>query len=165
MDRESLLIFPEHVLIKLIDKDSNKPIKIENVIIGIHLFSSKSNDYYLGPFFTDKFGKCSISIEELLAAAETIIHANNSSFAHYLECDQTAEVFIYPRNKIYNRASEEKAGQLLSKEQTMFRSKEEMIEAFIECNNHKVRNMKKKIKFSKQKELLEVELKTSILNK
>ncbi len=49
------LILPKKVTIRLVD-NRKQPVPIANVILGVHLFASRKNDFYLGPYVSNADG-------------------------------------------------------------------------------------------------------------
>jgi hypothetical protein len=62
------LILPKRVTIRLVGANK-EPVRISDVLIVVHVFASRKNDFFLQPFRTDANGEASITKRELLAEA------------------------------------------------------------------------------------------------
>jgi len=131
-----MLKFPNHIVLKLIEGLTHKPITIPNVIISIHIFAIKKNDYNLGPFFSDKNGEIKIDKHVLDILAEAEIQTGLMDYNNIHECSPLVEINILSEDEINNLITGRKLWGISEQEKEIYTTKEELLKK-ISYNNNK----------------------------
>ncbi|MDD5018796.1 MAG: hypothetical protein PHS61_00020 [Candidatus Omnitrophica bacterium] len=133
-----MLKFPNKVKIKIIDELARSPIRIKNIIIFVHLFAVKKNDYYLGPFFSDINGEIEINRDMLAILAEAELQTGIMDYKSVNECSSLAEINILSREEIENLVKGRSLWGVIGREKELYGTKEELLNKINNNNNYLV---------------------------
>jgi hypothetical protein len=130
-----MLKFPDKIKIKIIDGFSHKPIKIQNIIISVHLFAMKKNDYHLGPYFSDSNGEIEIDKNMLTISAEAELQTGIMDYKSVNECSSLVEISILSKGDIINLTKGRALWGLIGREKELYNTKEELLSRIDKNNN------------------------------
>jgi hypothetical protein len=133
-----MLKFPNKVKIKIIDGFTHNPIKIQNIIITIHFFAMKKNDYYLGPFFSDINGEIEIDNDMLAILAEAELQTGIMDYKNVNECSPLVEISILSSEEIQNLVKGRTLWGISGREKELYNTKEELLSRINMNNNYLV---------------------------
>jgi len=130
-----MLKFPKKIKIRILDGFTQSPIEIENIIISIHLFALKKNDYYLGPFFSDINGEIEIDDNILSISAEAELQTGLMDYLNVNECSPLVEIHILSNEEIKNLIKGRLLWGIIGREREIYKSKEELLNRIQKNNN------------------------------
>lgn len=128
--------FPEKIKIKIIEGFTRKPIKIPNIIISIHVFAMKKNDYYLGPFFSDEAGELEIDKKVLEISAEAELKTGIMDYRSINEGSPLIEIRIISPEEIASLLKGRELWGIIGHEKKLYNTKEELLERIRRNNNN-----------------------------
>ena len=85
------LILPQKVTIRLVD-NRKQPVSMANVIFGVHLFASRKNDFYLGPYVSNADGFVVITKEDLNHDVEATYSSGLMDYVSVDTCHTLVEI-------------------------------------------------------------------------
>jgi hypothetical protein len=124
----NMLRFPKKIKIKILEGNTQSPIKIENIIISIHFFALKKNDYYLGPFFSDINGEIEIDANILSISAEAELQTGLMDYLSVNKCSPLVEIHILSNEEIENLIKGRMLWGIIGRERELYKSKEELLD-------------------------------------
>jgi hypothetical protein len=86
------LVPPQKVIVQLMD-GFGAALEISNVIFTIHLSARLKNDFYLGPFISDKSGKVMITRKDLDNAIKATYSSGLMDYVPVETCYPFIEIF------------------------------------------------------------------------
>lgn len=118
-----------------------KPFEISNVIITVHLFARRKNDFYLGPFVSDKSGKVKITQRELVNEIQATISTGIMDYSSAETCFPFIEIFVNPPEDIDRalNAREKHWNILLGGEKERWDSMEDLLNVYRHAKNKDVK--------------------------
>jgi hypothetical protein len=133
------LVFPERVTFRLL-ASNREPIRVPGVLLGVHMFAMRKNDFFLQPFPTDNDGAVAITKRLLLAEASAHYDSGLMDYAPIEESKPIVEVralnmveiakAIDSRSRVWT--------SLLKGEAERWSSIEELIDTYKRATNQKV---------------------------
>lgn len=133
-----MLNFPSKIKIKIVDGLNHNSIKIPSIIISIHLFAMKKNDYYLGPFFSDENGEIEIDKNTLEISAEAELGTGLMDYKDVHECSPLVEINILSQEEINNVMKGRTLWGIIGRENEIYNTKEDLLNRIRNNNNHLV---------------------------
>lgn len=118
------------------DGFTDSPIKIPNIIVSIHLFAMRKNDYYLGPFFSDNNGEIKIDKNILEISAEAELQTGLMDYKEVDECSSLVEIKIASEGEIADLIKGRTLWGLIGQEQQLYNTKEELLDRITKNNNN-----------------------------
>ena len=133
------LIFPERVTVRLVGPNK-EPIRVLGVLIVVHVFASRKNDFFLQPFTTDANGEAQITKGELLAEADAHYDSGLMDYEAIGESGPVVEVRAMSLTEI-ERAVSSRSGvwtRLLKGGCERWSSIEQLIDVYRQAANKRV---------------------------
>jgi hypothetical protein len=130
--------FPNKITIRMIDGMSLNPIKVENILINIHVFAFNKNDYYLGPFFSDSNGEMHLTNKMLEISADAEIETGIMDYKGIRGASPLVEIRILSKEEIDLLKEGRNLWGIVGKEADLYRSKKELLKKIDLNNNHLV---------------------------
>jgi hypothetical protein len=87
----SSLILPNRVTVQLVDHN-NSALRMANVLLRVHLFARRKNDFHLQPFASDNEGLVTILKKDLEAEVAAHYDSGLMDYAHVSDCMPTVEI-------------------------------------------------------------------------
>lgn len=131
-----MLKFPDKIKIKIIEGVTHRPIKIQNIIISIHIFAMKKNDYYLGPFFSDGNGEIDIDKNMLTISAEAELKTGIMDYRSVNECSSLVEISILSKEGLANLIKGRILWGIVGREKELYNTKEELLKRINNNSNN-----------------------------
>lgn len=132
-----MLKFPNKIKIKILDGFTREVIKIDNIVISLHLFAMKKNDYYLGPFFSDNKGEIVIDKNMLEISADAELQTGLMDYRNVNECSSLVEIKILSEEEIGRLIEGRSLWGIIGREKKLYNSKEELL-CKIKSNNNRL---------------------------
>jgi hypothetical protein len=133
-----MLKFPDKVKIRIIEGFSHKQIKIPNIVISIHAFAMKKNDYFLGPFFSNENGEFEIDKNTLEIFADAEMQTGIMDYRKINECSSLIEIRIISLEEIENLLKGREVWGIVGREKEFYNTKEELLNRIKKNNNNLV---------------------------
>ena len=150
------MIFPKILELSILSKD-RKQLMLSDIVISITLFSSRRNDYHLGPYFSNDNGVIKITEKDLIISAEAVLDSGLMDYCRYSDCSEKAMVEILDSNKLNMLINGRNKWGLLKNEAILYGSKEMLLDRIRNSKNHLVEPKKVYLNFSGQ-DILKVEI-------
>ncbi len=131
-----MLKFPDNIIIRIVDGFTDNPIRTPNIIVSIHFFAIRKNDYYLGPFFSDDNGEIRIDKNILEISAEAELQTGLMDYKGVGECSSLVEIKIASEGEIANLIKGRTLWGLVGQEQQLYNTKEELLDRITKNNNN-----------------------------
>ena len=133
------LIFPETVTVRLVGPNK-EPIRVPGVLIVVHVFASRKNDFFLQPFKTDANGEANITRKELLAEAAAHYDSGLMDYESIEESQALVEVRSMGLTEIERAVSSRSRvwTRLLKGECERWSSIEQLIDVYRQAANGRV---------------------------
>jgi hypothetical protein len=133
------LIFPEKVKVRLVGPNK-EPIRVPGVLIVVHLFALRKNDFYLQPFKTDANGEANIQKQELLAEAAAHYDSGLMDYEAIEESRPLVEVRSMSAAEIRSALSSRSRvwTSLLKGESERWSSIQELVDSYRQAANERV---------------------------
>ena len=129
--------FPDKLNVQLVKRNGEK-LHLENVVFVIKLKAPQKNDYYLGPFFSNKGGECKISEKVLKISAEAVIQSGLMDYVNYELCSGIATIQILTVDEIEKMLKARSVWGIIGKEAELYVSKEHLLGWLKKSANHSV---------------------------
>jgi hypothetical protein len=126
--------FPEKTKITIVDKITHSRIKLKDIILSVHLYATKKNDYYLGPFFSDPNGDVEINGSALGILAEAELQTGIMDYKNVNECISLVEIKILSEEEIDNLIKGRTFWGIIGREKELYNTKEDLLKRI--KNNH-----------------------------
>ena len=130
--------FPNNVTIRVIDGIALKPIKIENILINVHIFAMNKNDYYLGPYFSDINGQIHLTNKMLRISADAELETGMMDYKNIKNASPLVEIKILSKEEIKLLNEGRKLWGIVGREVVLYRSKKELLEKINLNNNYRI---------------------------
>ena len=150
------MIFPNSLNIFLKNRINGEKLKIENVIISIHLFAKYRNDYHLGPFFSNEMGEYFLNSNILIASAEAELATGLMDYEDYHNCKDEAVIKILSVFEVSRLKNARKMWGILKDEKSLYESKEQLLSRIELSNNHKIEPSQVMVQLNTSGKILEV---------
>ncbi len=95
----TILVIPDIVVIRLVDLQGG-PIPLANVLLSVHIFANKKNDFFLQPFATDANGIATITQGDMLAEVDAHYDSGLMDYYAVESCKPDVEIEIIDSWKI-----------------------------------------------------------------
>jgi hypothetical protein len=94
-----MLNLPQAITVQLLS-NTGEPFRRADVLLGVHAFARRKNDYWLGPYPTDEEGVARISREALLADVDATHDSGLMDYAGITECEPVVELAVWSADQI-----------------------------------------------------------------
>lgn len=130
------LIFPQKVTVRLVD-GRGKPVPLANVIVTVHLFARRKNDFDLGPYVSNEMGVITFTESDLRHDVEATYDGGLMDYVSVESCYTFVEVRIKTEESVLQalNARENVWKNLLKGERERWGSIENLLSAYRQSNN------------------------------
>lgn len=133
-----MLKFPDKIKIRVMDGLARRTIRIPDIIVMVHIFAMRKNDYHLGPFFTNENGELEINKEILEISTEAELQTGLMDYRKVDECSPLVEISILSEGEITNLIKGRTLWGIIGREKKLYNTKEELLNRIKKCNNNLV---------------------------
>src|SRR3989338_1699200 len=130
--------FPNNNVIRIIDGINLNSIKVDNILIYVHVFAIKKNDYYLGPYFTDNDGEIHLTNKILQISADAEMETGIMDYRDIKEASPLVEIKILSEEEIGRLKEGRRLWGIVGKEAKLYRSAKNLLANIDSNNNHQV---------------------------
>jgi len=139
VDTASALIIPSIIQIQLVDLNGID-VPLGNVLLSIHIFAHRKNDFLLQPFVTDSGGRATITKEDIMSEVEAHYDSGLMDYVSVESAKPQVQISVTEPSQIQRSLKSRSTlwTTLLRGESRRWASIDELLDVYRNCTNDKV---------------------------